>query len=101
MNDQQSESVNLPNRVVIGSEVIYQELGDEIVLLNLQNERYYGLDAVGARAWKLLTDSSEVDSLINTLLAEYDVEEAVLRRDLSELFSRLSESGMVTVEDAS
>lgn len=100
MNDHQAESVKLPDRVAIGAEVIYQELGDEIVLLNLQNERYYGLDAVGARAWKLLTDSGDVDPLICKLLTEYDVEEAVLRRDLSDLFAQLSEAGMVTIETA-
>jgi len=34
-----------PEAVTISSEVLFQELGDETVLLDLENELYYGLDS--------------------------------------------------------
>ena len=36
----------------IGESVIFQKLNDEIVVLNLENQNYFGLDNVGAEMWE-------------------------------------------------
>lgn len=98
MNEALADGVTLPTQVFIVPEILYQEIGDEVVLLNLQNEHYYGLDAVGARAWQLLTlpgQEGDVAPVVAQLLNEFDVEEAVLRRDLVRLFQQLEKAGLI------
>jgi len=90
----------LPNiKLKISPEVHSQEVGGETVLLDLQSESYFGLDEVGTRIWQLLQQNGEVQSIFETILDEYDVEEEQLRRDLEELVEKLLEAGLVSIED--
>ena len=90
--------VSLPTRIMLSPEVFFQELEGEAVLLDLHNEYYYSLDDVGTRMWQLLVEHREVATVVERLLAEYDVDEATLRRDLAQLIAALADAGLVTVE---
>ena len=46
----------VPDRLRVHKSVLSRELGGETVLLNLESGVYYGLDAVGTRAWNLLAE---------------------------------------------
>ena len=48
--------MNLNQTVTRSPEVISQEVSGETVLLDLESESYYGLDAVGTRIWQLIRD---------------------------------------------
>ena len=70
------------------------------MLLNLDSERYYGLDDVGTRMLSVLTSSDSVQSAWLQLVDEYDVDREVLREDLVTLVERLLEQGLVEVSPA-
>lgn len=84
-------------RVAIAPGVVYREVGGEAVLLDLDSQRYFSLDAVGTRMWALLAEHGSTDEARRRLLAEYEVDEATLGRDLDELVDRLAAEGLVTV----
>lgn len=102
MNEAFTDNFILPDRVFIEPEILYQEIGDEVVVLNLRNEHYYGLDEVGARAWQLLTrpeQGGNVASVVAQLLNEFEVEKDVLQQDLANLFYQLKEAGLITLSE--
>ena len=85
-------------RVSVPSDVLMRELLDsESVILNLESERYFGLDEVGTRMWTVLTTSESIQATFEVLLAEYDVDAELLRQDLYELIEKLVEHGLVEV----
>ena len=45
--------MNLSDRVLVSSQVVAREVGNETVLLDLESGTYYGLDPIGARMWNL------------------------------------------------
>ncbi len=59
-----------PTRVQPDDDVIYQALKDEIVLLNMKNQQYFGLDDVGSDMWKLLVEYGDVETVAERLSAE-------------------------------
>ena len=91
----------LPSRVTIPDRVFFQELEGESVLLNVENDRYYGLDDVGTRMWHLLAEHGDTTTVIQHLLNEYpgDVDQATLERDLSELIEKLAKAGLIMVDE--
>ena len=89
--------VSFAARVLVPSDVLISEVGGESVLLNLKNERYFGLDDVGTQMWKTLVASDSIQAAYETLLAEYDVEANRLRQDLDDLIQKLLEQGLVEV----
>jgi hypothetical protein len=85
--------------VSIAPDVLFRHVGDETVLLGLDSESYFGLDAVGTRIWRLVESRPTVGDLVEILLEEYDVDREVLENDVDELLSRLVDAGLVRVEE--
>jgi len=84
--------------VVVTGDVLATEFEDELVVLNLQDGVYYGLDHAGVRIWQLLQKPSRVADLRNVLLNEYDVDSERCHRDLVALLSDLAARGLVEIK---
>ena len=69
--------------------VLSRELGGETVLLNLESGVYYGLDAIGTRAWNLLTAQHSLADVCSIMAEEYDVARETLHNDLTALVQDL------------
>lgn len=83
------------HRLTAPEHVMFRELDGEAVLLNLQNEMYYGLDEVGTRMWQLLTTSDSVQAAMDTMLEEFDVTPETLEQDLTKMINELQEQGLL------
>ena len=86
------------SRLTVPEHVLAREAGGETVLLNLDNENYYGLDDVGTRFWQLVEKGTTFGVAVTTLLQEYEVERETLVADLTALVADLRESGLVAVD---
>lgn len=77
-------------------EVLVQQLPDrESILLHLDREAYFGLDAIGTRFWEVLVDAPSVEAAYQRLLGEFDVEPEQLRRDLAAFLDKLRDRGLL------
>jgi len=85
----------LPVTVAIGDAVLCQELDDEVVLLNMTNQQYYGLNDVGAQMWKSLLESGSVAAAAELLETMYEIEPTLLRTDLEALVRDLLNAGLL------
>ncbi len=94
---QQHVPLTIPftTRVTVPTEILFRQIESESVLLNLQNERYFGLDEVGTRMWTLLTTSDSIQAAYDALLGEYEVDAELLRRNLQDLLAKLIENGLL------
>jgi hypothetical protein len=84
-----------PTRVQPDDDVIYQALQNEMVLLNMKNQQYFGLDDVGSDMWKLLVEYGDVETVADRLSEEYDVDRLTVRKDLAVLVGRLLDAGLL------
>ena len=89
--------ISFSDRVQVPEGVLISNLQDESVILNLDSERYFGLDNVGTRILTVLTNSNSIEAAYESLLAEYDVDRTVLRADLVALIESLLQQGLVQV----
>jgi len=88
--------MDILNSPLIPSEqAIESSVGDETVLLNLENGTYYGLDPVGTRIWALLKEGKTPAEICPLLVAEYEVEPEVIENDLRRFLTDLKEHGIV------
>ena len=83
--------------ITIPDHVMLRELDNESVILNVDTEYYFGLDDVGTRMIKVLTDCDSIQTAYDALVEEYDVDPETLRSDLKDLIERLAENGLVEV----
>ncbi len=82
----------------ISDDVVFRDLAGEAVILNLATGTYFGLDSVGTRFWHLMAEHGSTEKVIEGLLAEYEVEEGQLRRDLDALIRQLMDKGLVRTD---
>ena len=90
-------SISFSDRVKIPDDVLISKLQEESVILNLDSERYYGLDDVGTRIMSVLTTSESIEVAYQTLIKEYDVDPQTLRQDLLELVQNLAAQGIIQI----
>lgn len=88
------------DRVEVPNDVLVRFLGEETVLLNLETEFYYGLDETGTRMWQVVTTAPSIENAYEELLSEFDVQEELLRQNLSELLERLVDLGLLRLHHA-
>lgn len=89
--------LTLSQRASPADDVLFQQVGEESVLLKLASENYFGLDPVGTRIWSLLGTGDPLQRAFETLVEEYDAAPEVLERDLLELVERMAAAGLVVI----
>lgn len=77
------------------SDVLMQEIRGEAVLLDLASEKYFGLDAVGTRAWTLMSAAGDLRTVHARLCEEFDAPPERIASDLLALMQSLSDAGLV------
>ena len=88
------------DRLVQPANVLVRFLDKEAVLLNIDTERYFGLDETGTRMWQLVTAAPNIDAAYQELQNEFDVESELLRLHLTELLGRLVDNGLLQIQPA-
>jgi hypothetical protein len=89
--------ISFAERLILPEDVLMSDVEGESVILNVNTERYFGLDEVGTRMLSVLTESNSVQTAYEALLEEYEVENETLRRDLADLIDRLLGQGLLEV----
>lgn len=88
-------TISFSDRVRVPDDVLISNLQQESVILNLDSERYYGLDDVGTRFLSILTNSESIEAAYEKLAGEYDVDKQALRQDLLALVEDLVNQGIL------
>ena len=89
--------VTFSKRAIIPAHVLVRQLDGESVLLNLETEKYFGLDTTGTRMWELVTTLPNIEAACGMLIHEFEVEPEVLRNNFAELLGQLVENGLLQV----
>jgi len=75
--------------------VMLREVGREMVLLNFESERYFGLDDVGADFLRLLLKRQPLAQAFSSMHKLYKVEKETLNEDLMSLVDSLMAAGLL------
>ena len=79
--------------------VLFRELGDDLVLLDLQSSKYFNLNKTGAAIWQLLSEKKDQSSISRNLAEQFGVDEKQAQADVAELLGQLLRAGLIAAED--
>ena len=83
------------SRPIPRDNILKQEAAGTVVLLALDDGRYYSLEDSGGRAWDLCDGQRSISDIAAMLADEYDAAQAEIERDLIELFRELANEKLV------
>jgi hypothetical protein len=93
--------LSLATVVCATSNQVSSRVGDEIVVLDLDSCLYYALDPVGARIFELLEQPTRLDAVLDTVVAEFDVDALTAGTDLLALVDTLVAQKLVEAHPSS
>ena len=89
---------NAETVIARSSELVSSDIDGEVVMMSIENGKYYGLDKTGSRIWDLLENPFSVSALINQLLCEFEVDRATCERDVFAFLEKLDEDNMLEIK---
>ncbi|MDB4998101.1 MAG: PqqD family protein [Myxococcaceae bacterium] len=94
--------LTLSEHVSCSPQVLSQLLEGETVILDLDAGIYFGLDEVSTAIWELVRrpGGATTEEIRTTMLAEFDVQEDVIDRDLESFLEALKARGLVVMTAA-
>lgn len=84
----------------IGPEAITQDVGGELIILDLATERYLSVDPVGARIWDLLQADRLMSDVLEELVQRYGVARERVESDLEAFVASLESLGLGRLQPA-
>lgn len=93
-----TDSRNIPTldaNVRVPERVLMRLVGEELVLLNVDEENYYGLNSVGARLMQLAETGGTLEEFIEPMLAEFEVGRERLEMDVRTVAADLMAAGLL------
>jgi hypothetical protein len=82
-------------RVEISDGVTWRDLGEDVVILNVETGVYFGLDGSGGQIWRELVEHGSLEKTLESLKQQFNAEPDELRRDLDDLVEQLVQKGLV------
>lgn len=79
----------------ISPEVLFSKIDDEVIIMSIEADSYFGLEPVGSRIWELLEQPATMDELVSQLVQEYDVNEAECRQDAQDFVTEMVARGLI------
>ncbi len=78
--------------------IVARRIENEFILVPIHTktgdmDSVYTLNEVSARIWDLIDGKSTVESIVEKIIDEYDVEKAVAMQDILEYFDQLKQIG--------
>jgi len=91
--------LNLSSKVIQNKETLSSAIDDELVLLSIINNKYYGMDSVGNRIWDLLAEPIIIGDMISTLTKEYNISEDECEKDVLSFLNELHSEKLIILAD--
>jgi len=82
-------------KYIRNSRTISGRLHDELVMMDIDQGKYFSLNPVATRIWDLLEESLDVDGLCKKLVEEYDVDIEQCINDVLEHLKEMLKLGLV------
>ncbi|MBV0913039.1 PqqD family peptide modification chaperone [Anianabacter salinae] len=77
--------------------VLATNLGDEIVMMDLESGAYFNMKDTALRIWDLIETPATLGALIDTLSTEYDVDRETCAKDVKTFIAELQGAEIVVL----
>lgn len=87
--------IDLSTRLARSEAIVFTELDDTVVMMDVEEGRYYELDPVGASVWALLERAPSLAEVCDALERQYEVAPETCREDVLAFVGELGRLGVV------
>ena len=94
-----TEPIQLDSVVCCSSAPVSTEVNDEIILMNLERDRCYGLGSSGSEIWRRLRNPIRVSELVTQLNEMYEAEPHRIESDVLHTLREFAAEGLIEIRE--
>ncbi len=96
-----TRNLSLTSIVQRNTEPISVDVEESVVMMSVEQEKYYSVDGVGARIWQLVESKRSVSEVCDILASEYAVDAEQCQAEVLDFLTQLTEQGLLEIVDES
>lgn len=89
--------ITLDTTVAQSETLVSADIGEEVVMLHLENNAYYDTDAIGTDIWHRLAQPMTVHVLCAALVQAYDVDVEICQADVLAFLNAAYQEGVIRI----
>lgn len=70
-------------------DIVTADLDGNVVMMSVENGKYYGMDEIATAIWKNIEQPIRVEQLVHILMDEFDVSEEQCQKDVITFLTKL------------
>lgn len=94
-----TQTIDMMTVVTHGNEHVATEIDSRVVMMSVEQGKYYGLDSVGSRTWNLLEQPRRVTDVCAIIQDEFAVDRETCERDILKFINQLVAANLLRVVD--
>ena len=96
------KNIDIQALLIRDQNILSASLDDELVLLSMDQNRYFGSGDVGRRIWEMCEQTCSVEQMVQRLLQEFEVEPAQCQAEVLAFCTQMLRAGLLnqTAADA-
>ncbi len=88
-------ALDITDRIVRNNDLLTSDMDGDLVMLSIENGKYYGMNAIGRRIWLLLDKPMAVGEVCDVLTSEFAVSRAQCEQDVLPFIVKLIEKNII------
>jgi hypothetical protein len=94
----ESNPLNMTSLVAAKENLLFCELQDEMVLLDVESGTYFGIDPVGVLIWNSIQTPVTLGYVRDAVMGEFDVDQEQCERDVISFVDNLVKQGLAEIK---
>lgn len=90
-------SIDLSSVVAHVDQQVNATLDDEIVVLNMNDGKYYGLPGISGFIWRAIEEPIVVSAIVDDIVEQYEVSRESCEEDVLGFLRELSDAGLIRI----
>ena len=83
----------------VNSNIVWREVDNELVLVNLDNGYYYTLNDSARVIWEVIAKEGNIDAVKNELIRVYDIAVGTVEKDIDTTLDGFVAEKLITVKE--
>lgn len=93
-------TIDLDSVVARGRDHVETRMGEQVVMMSIEQGRYFALEESGQRIWELMEQPVPVRDIVDRLTEEYDVPRERCETEVLSFLEQMRQQGLVAEEAA-
>ena len=86
-------------RLKRNQEILFTDMEDEIVMMGLEQGKYFHLNPTGSSVWELLENVTTIEEIVDSIMLEYEIDLELCQQEVNTLVQKLVEEKLIEIID--